>query len=114
MWRSAFVGKTIQHNISVIGSHEYWLRNQKKSLHQKKSFNNLDGCFCFFPFVGQLEKYRKIKIPSDSLLSIMWPRKRNGQDETQQLKADGKWQTWQCLSLQRREFVQWEKDVWNI
>lgn len=101
-----------------VGSHEYWLRNPKKSLHQKKSFNNLDGCFCFFSFVGQLVKYRKIKIPSDSpwhrLNAIHLPDLHVNHDGcgkgTGRTKPNSSRQTWQCLSLQRRK-VQWEKDV---
>lgn len=104
-------------NISVIGSHEFWLRNQKIAS-PKKSFNNLDGCFCFFSFVGQLVKYRKIKIPSDSpwhrLNAIHLPDLHVNHDGcgkgTGRTKPNSSRQTWQCLSLQRRK-VQWEKDV---
>lgn len=50
MWmcRSAFVVKTMNPNISVIGSHEYWLRNQKNRFTKKSRSTTWMDVFAFF------------------------------------------------------------------
>lgn len=47
-----FCGENYTTKYISVGSHEILVEKPKNRFTKKKSFNNLDGCFCFFSFVG--------------------------------------------------------------